>query len=96
MVDLIDAHPDPDVADSYYVNYDPDAQWQHQGYGGSEFGESEMYDDPGSVAPSAADDWGNGQYGTDGDGQDFGDEDEDRDEEDGFDEWVQTDNRIPM
>ena len=58
MLDLIDAHPDPDKPDSYYTEYDPDAGWHNHGEVGSEFGGSEAYEDPGSVAPSNTEEWG--------------------------------------
>lgn len=74
---MIDAHPDPDVPDSYYIEYDPDAVWQQQD-AGSEFGESEMYDDPGSVQPGESE-WaeGEGDWGEEGEGgEDDGEGDE--------------------
>ncbi|KAK8850423.1 hypothetical protein IAR55_004341 [Kwoniella newhampshirensis] len=81
-IELIDAHPDPEIADEYYINYDPEAMWQQHGEDGSEFGGSEMYEDPGSVAQ----DWGEGgdEYGTDmgdegGEGEYEDDEGEDGD-----------------
>jgi transcription initiation factor TFIID subunit 7 len=53
-LDLIDVNPGVDVPDSYYIEYDPDAVWYHNHEGqGSEFGGSEMYDDPGSVIPQS-------------------------------------------
>ncbi|WVR08504.1 hypothetical protein IAU60_005559 [Kwoniella sp. DSM 27419] len=69
--DLIDAHPDPEIPDQWYIDYDPDAVWHHHNGSGSEFGGSEMYDDPGSVAASQMEDWGDGEgeYGTE-----YGDE----------------------
>ena len=54
MPDLIDVNPEVDVPDSYYIEYDPDAVWYQNGDGeGSEFGGSEMYDDPGSAVPQS-------------------------------------------
>lgn len=91
---MIDALPDPDIPDSYYAEYDPEAGWQGQGEAGSEFGGSEAYADPGSVAPSNMEDWG--EEGTDlGDGEGegeegdvFGDEEEEDGEGEGYDECV--------
>jgi len=83
-IDLIDVHPDPEISDQYYVEYDPNAHWYNHGASGSEFGGSEMYDDPGSVAPSHMDDWGDGEgdYGEDGEGdEDEGDEGDEGDED---------------
>lgn len=73
--DLIDVHQDADIDDQYYIDYDPNGTWQHYNEGdmGSEYGGSEMYDDPGSVAPSQMEDWGEG--GTDW-GTEMGDEGE--------------------
>lgn len=76
---MIDAHYDPDIPDSYYAEYDPNAQWAHH-EAGSEYGGSEMYEDPGSVAMSAAEDWegGEGDYGEAGEGDGsyaYGDDD---------------------
>lgn len=86
--DLIDVHQDPDIDDQYYIDYDPNGTWQNynQGDMGSEYGGSEMYDDPGSVAPSQMEDWGEG--GTDW-GTEMGDEGEgdyEREEEDDGDD----------
>lgn len=75
-LDLIDVHQDPDIDDQYYIDYDPNGTWQNynQGDMGSEYGGSEMYDDPGSVAPSQMEDWGEGgtdwgtEMGDDGEG----------------------------
>ncbi|TYJ55259.1 hypothetical protein B9479_004089 [Cryptococcus floricola] len=63
--ELLDAHPDPEIDDQYYIDYNPNGPWQGSEYGeqGSEYGGSQMYDDPGSVAPSQMEDWGEG--GTD-------------------------------
>lgn len=77
FVDLIDINPGVDVPDSYYINYDPDAVWfNNDDAEGSEFGGSEMYDDPGSVVPqSDLDEQG---YYDDQDGMaSYQDEDED-------------------
>lgn len=42
------------MPDSYYIEYDPDAIWYSNADGeGSEFGGSEVYDDPGSVVPQS-------------------------------------------
>ena len=83
FADLIDAHPDPDISDSYYIDYDPEASWQRE-Y--SEFGESEAYEDPGSVAPSNPDEhWTDreGSFVTDtGESADF----EGQGDGDGYDE----------
>ena len=89
---MIDAHPVPDIPDSYYAEYDPDASWEGQGEGGSEFGGSEAYGDAGSAAQLNAEEWG--EEGTDagiGDGEGeegdvFGDEEEDGDGDGGFDQ----------
>lgn len=72
---MINVHQDPDIDDQYYIDYDPNGTWQNynQGDMGSEYGGSEMYDDPGSVAPSQMEDWGEG--GTDW-GTEMGDEGE--------------------
>ena len=66
------------MPDSYYADYDPESGWQHHGETGSEFGGSEMYNDPGSVAPSAAENWAEEgtEFGEGEEGDVFGDEDE--------------------
>src|SRR5689334_22010623 len=95
---MIDMHPDPDVPDSYYIDYDPNVPWQNGGpEEGSDFGGgSEMYEDPGSALPQGTEDWGEeggdyqgdlGEDGGEGDG-DEGEEDEEEEEGDGFDECV--------
>jgi len=79
---LIDVNPGVDVPDSYYIDYDPDAIWNTNADGeGSEFGGSEMYDDPGSVMPQSDldengfyDD-GAGSEGFDGSDEDVYDDD---------------------
>lgn len=84
ITDLVDANPDPDVSDQYYIDYDPHAYWQQQDGGASEFGGSEMYDDPGSVAPSMGE-WaeGEGDYAEgDGEGEPYDGEDLDGEGED--------------
>jgi transcription initiation factor TFIID subunit 7 len=92
--DMIDAHPDPDIPDSYYIDYDPNAEWHHTEHEGSEFGGLEMYDDPGSALPPGTEDWGEegGEYGGEmGEDGGEGEEGEDEDEEeegDEFDECV--------
>jgi len=75
--DLIDVNPGVDVPDSYYIEYDPDAIWYTNADGeGSEFGGSEMYDDPGSVIPqSDVDDNGFYDYRGGSEGFDVSDED---------------------
>ena len=92
MSDLIEAHPDPDKPDSYYADYDPDAGWHDHGEIGSEFGGSEAYEDPGSVAPSNTEEWGEeGTEGGDMEGErDDGDMLDDDEElgDGGFDAYV--------
>lgn len=84
--ELIDAHPDPEVPDSYYIEYDPSQPhtWYQgdQDPGGSEFGDGGgAYDDPGSVQTGAEGDWGEGgDYGGEGEDDD-GEGEEDYDEE---------------
>jgi hypothetical protein len=73
---LIDAL-DPDIPDSYYADYDPNAPWQ--AFQASEEGEG-SYGDPGSVMPSE------GQWG-EGEEMEEGDEDAEG-EEDDFDQYV--------
>jgi transcription initiation factor TFIID subunit 7 len=74
---LIDVNPGVDVPDSYYIDYDPDAVWYSNADGeGSEFGGSEMYDDPGSVAPQGDLD-GNGFYNDGAGSEGFEGSDED-------------------
>ncbi len=49
-LDLIESHPDPEIDDSYYINWsleDPYGEWHEEG---SEYG---SYQDPGSVDPLA-------------------------------------------
>lgn len=76
---------DPDAPDSYYIDYDPDAVWYQQDGNESEFGGSEMYEDPGSAVPQS--DWdGEAGYYDDPDGEgEFaegdGEEQEDEEEE---------------
>ncbi|EIW69767.1 hypothetical protein TREMEDRAFT_61532 [Tremella mesenterica DSM 1558] len=62
--DLIEALPDPEAPDQYYIDYDSNVGWVHP-EGGSEMGESEMYEDPGSVAQSM----GEWEDGTEGEGE---------------------------
>ncbi|ORY29634.1 TAFII55 protein conserved region-domain-containing protein [Naematelia encephala] len=79
FVELLDIHPDPDVPDEFYINYDPNAVDEYgEGEYGSEYGGSEMYDDPGSVTASQMD-YDEGQYAEDGeeDGDGEGGDDED-------------------
>src|SRR5690349_7226144 len=95
---MIDMHPDPDVPDSYYIDYDPNAPWQNGGpEEGSDFGGSEMYEDPGSVLPLGTDDWGEeggdyqgdlGEEGGEGDEEEGEEEEGEEEEGDGFDECV--------
>ena len=70
------------MPDSYYIDYDPDAIWNTNAHGeGSEFGGSEMYDDPGSVMPQSDVDEngfyddGAGSEGFDGSDEDVYDDD---------------------
>lgn len=86
---MIDAHPDPEIPDSYYAEYDPNAGWQ--GNGGSEFGGSEAYEDPGSVAPSGAEEWGEEGMDVGDDEGEGGEEEEEEDDgegDGGLDEYV--------
>jgi transcription initiation factor TFIID subunit 7 len=78
---LIDTSTDPDAPDSYYIEYDPDAVWYQQDGNGSEYGGSEMYEDPGSAAPQS--DWdGEQAYYDDQTGEDdYGEGDEEDGEE---------------
>lgn len=76
--DLIDVHPDPEVPDSYYVEWsaeDPYAGWR-LGEAPSEWGDG--YEDPGSVATGA--DWYD-EDGEEGDFEDGEDEDDDMDQD---------------
>lgn len=75
-------HPDPDAPDSAYADYDPTVGWQFPD-AASEYGGSEMYDDPGSAMPSDMPDY-DGEEGEEGDEGEYDDEDGD----DGFDELV--------
>jgi hypothetical protein len=73
LVDYIDAHHDPDIPDQYYVDWNPGMM----NYQGTDFGDEEVWDDPGSVAPSGG--WEDGiDIGEDGEGEDdgYGDDDD--------------------
>jgi len=64
-IDTLDAHPDPDIPDEWYENYDAEYYDPNEGYGdfgvqGSDAGESEFWEDPGSAAPT--DNWGEEEY----------------------------------
>jgi hypothetical protein len=77
--DTIDAHPDAEIADDYYIDYSheyPNAYFEHDG--ASEYGGSEMYDEN-----QGAGDWGEEgeEFGTD-----YGDEREAGEGEGGFEE----------
>lgn len=76
--DLIDVNVDPDVPDSYYISYDPDAIWDTQEGNESEFDGSEIYEDPGSVVPQS--DW-DGESGFYDDQEGLGEYSVDDDEE---------------
>jgi transcription initiation factor TFIID subunit 7 len=69
---LLDAHPDPNVPDQYYIDYDPNAPWPAYPEEGDEYG---GYDDPGSAAPGQEQEyWGeDGQGEGDGEGEGEGD-----------------------
>ncbi|BEJ02973.1 hypothetical protein CcaverHIS641_0101480 [Cutaneotrichosporon cavernicola] len=76
QIDLIDVHHDPEVPDSYYVEWsaeDPYAGWR-QGEATSEWGDG--YEDPGSVATGA--DW----YDEEGEEGEFEEGEEDDDDMD--------------
>lgn len=73
---------DPDAPDSYYIDYDPDAVWFQQDGNESEFGGSEMYEDPGSAVPQSDWDGEQGYYDEQTGEGDYGDEDAEGEEED--------------
>lgn len=84
ITDLIDVNVDPDVPDSYYIDYDPDAVWYRQEANESEVDGSEVYEDPGSVAQQS--DWdGESAFYDDQEGAGDYDVDEE-DEEEVYDE----------
>lgn len=94
--DLIDAHPDPDIPDSYYIEYDPNAPWQ-QYPEDSEFGDQEGYEDPGSAAPGQEGEYWDeqgGEYGYEGgeggeeEGYGEGDDDDGETDGGGYDQSV--------
>lgn len=80
---MIDVHPDPNVPDSYYVDWSAEEPYRGlPGYGGegSEYG-SEMYDDPGSTAAGQWEDYGEeGEYEEGGEEGEY-DDDNDMDED---------------
>lgn len=63
----MEAHQDPEIPDEYYINYDPNNPYGAWNVHGSEAGDSEFYEDPGSVAPTEGwtegeDGYGEGEY----------------------------------
>ena len=93
-LEFVEMHPDPNAPDTAYLDFDKNIGWQitlpeNQ----SEFGESEMYGDPGSVAPSEmlleqmGEDAGGeeAESGSDEDGLMMSDDDGEEDDGDGQD-----------
>lgn len=79
---------DPDAPDQYYIDYDPDAVWYQQDGNESEFGGSEMYEDPGSAVPQGDWDGEPGYYDGQNEEGEYGEEDGEGEEVDDQEEEV--------